>query len=550
MQTSQPSFAHPRTDSHTHPLDVATRIAPRALGHAILVGIAADTVLRDGIDGAGFPVWVALLVLAFISLTWRAEREVTSEASMWLCVATFSACGLAWRDADTLKVLDFLATAGGLAMAAIALGNPRAGILAERFRDSLWAALASVRVVAWGLVPNLGAVVRESQGKPAWQSGTRRTLRSALLGFGVVALFGSLLRSADPIFASLMALPDFDPGVAFSHLFFAIVVAWIVTGWANAALGSTVASAVAPNRLPFSLDIGDLTSSLGVLIALFAVFMFAQLGWLFGGESFLRARTGLTAAEYARSGFFEMIWVVVLVIPLLVITRAALVPGRASARRHTLLAVPLIALLGGIIASAAARMQLYVHYYGLTVDRLYPLIFMGWLTFVLVWLGATVLRNRGQRFIAGCAASAYLVLVGINVAAPDAVVARFNEQRADGRSDRRASADLRHLSELSAEAVDVAIRNTLAAPTAAAGSSDRITADGARCDAARTLVDRWGSASRAAWRSQEPDAWTDWNAGERHAIALVRANAVPLRDVLHASCAGGSDRSKRALARR
>jgi hypothetical protein len=539
MHTS-PLLADATAPARTTRLDVAARIAPRAVGQAALIGIAADTLLRQGIDGAAFPVWIAILLLAFVSLVWRAQRDVSRETALWLCVAALSSCGLAWRDAGMLKFLDVVATLGALVMAAIALASPRAGILAERFRESVWAVLAAIPVMVYGIAPNVSEALREARGRRAWESGSRRIVRSALLAVAMLVVFGSLLRSADPIFASLVSLPDFDLGVALSHVVIVGLFAWLFSGWANSALGSTLTSAHAPSRLPFSLDTGDLTSSLGVLNVLFGAFMLAQLGWLFGGESFLRARTGLTAAEYARNGFFEMIWVVVLVIPLLVLTRAALVPGRAPARRHTLLSVPLILLLGGIIASAAGRMQLYVHYYGLTVDRFYPLVLMGWLTFVLAWLAATVLRNSGQRFIAGCAASAFLVLVAINVAAPDGLVARFNERRATASAT---GADVEHMSELSAEAVDVAIRSALATPRPRTNVLDRTEDLHARCSAALKLVRRWGPESRAARRAEEPGAWRNWNAGEAYARRAVGANMAALRNVAHASCSSDATAS-------
>ena len=532
MHITHASLANASRPTDARRSSLATRIAPRAMGHAALAGIAADALLRDGISGPGFPIWVLILILAFASLTWRAQGEVTGEAAMWLGVAALSACGLVWRDAGMLQFLDFGATAGALGMAAIALGSPHAGIIAERFRDTIYTGLAAVRVVASGLAPNLATALHESQSKPAWKSGTRRGARSALLAFGILVVFGSLLRSADPIFASLISLPDFDLGVAFSHIVFAGVAAWVVCGWANAALGSRLLTTVAPNRLPFSLDVGDLTSSLGVLITLFAVFMLTQLGWLFGGESLLRARTGLTAAQYARSGFFEMGWVVTLVIPLLLVTRAALVPGREATRRHTLLSLPLLVLLSGIIISAAARMQLYVHYYGLTVDRLYPLVFMGWLAFVVLWLGVTVLRNNGQRFIAGCAASAFLVLVALNVAAPDRVVARYDEGRIVG-TDEDAVPDVQYMSHLSADAVDVALRATLDTPRAAIGSPARTAIDDARCVAAGNLVYRWGPTSSAARDNDAFAAWRIWNAGRVHAVEVVGANMARLRTVQH-----------------
>ncbi|MDQ2664439.1 MAG: DUF4173 domain-containing protein [Gemmatimonadota bacterium] len=515
--------------------DSRARIAPRAIGHALLAGIAADMLLRDGPIGLGFPLWIAIAATALISLSWRAQRDVPSECAAWLLVAFVSACGLAWRDSGMLQFLDLIATAGALGMAAIALGNRRAGLLAERFRDTIWAGVASIRVIAWGIVPNVGEAIHDAKGHAAWESQSRRTIRSAVLAVGVLVVFGSLLRSADPIFASLVELPDFKLDIALSHVLVAGWFAWLLCGWANAALGSTVASARAPQRLPLTLSVQDLSASLGVLNVLFAAFMVAQLGWLFGGESFLRARTGLTAAEYARHGFFEMVWVVALVVPLLVFTRAALIPSREAARRHTALSLPLLVLLGGIIVSAAGRMQLYVHFYGLTVDRFYPLVFMAWLIVVLGWLALTVLRDRGRSFVAGTAVSAFAVLIALNAAAPDAIVAHFNENRAHQGAEPL-GADVRHMSELSGEAVETALRLTLAPPRAPAGSRARSEEDGARCDAARNLLNRWGPSSSAAERGDADAAWRTWNIGEQRAVRAVGARTVALLKLRYNAC--------------
>ncbi len=535
MTTPTSSALHSSTIRDDTRAESSAQIAPRAIGHALIAGIAADLLLRAGPVGAGFPIWIAIAALAFISLTWRAHREVPTESAAWLLVAFVSACGLAWRDSGMLQFLDVLATGGALGMAAIALGNPRASLFAERFRDTIWAGLAALRAIAWGIIPNLAHAIHDPKAQAAWESQSRRTIRSALLAISVLVVFGSLLRSADPIFASLIQIPDFSPGIVLSHVFVAGWCAWLLSGWANAALGSSVGSARAPHRLPLTLSVQDLSASLGVLNVLFATFMVAQLGWLFGGEAFLRARTGLTAAEYARHGFFEVVWVVALVVPLLVFTRAALIPGRESARRHTVLSLPLLVLLGGIIVSAAGRMQLYVHFYGLTVDRFYPLVFMAWLIAVLGWLALTVLRDRGRAFIAGTALSAFAVLIALNVAAPDAIVARYNETRAHQTAEPL-GADVRHMSELSGEAVETALRVTLARPHAPAGSLARSEEDGARCAATRNLLRRWGPSASAAQRSEEDAAWRSWNAGERRALRAVGAQTVALLKTRNSAC--------------
>ena len=55
---------------------------------------------------------------------------------------------------------------------------------------------------------------------------------------------------------------------------------------------------------------------LGVLVALFAVFVAVRLVVLFGGDEYMRRTGGLTAADYARGGFWQLCAVTVLTLAL------------------------------------------------------------------------------------------------------------------------------------------------------------------------------------------------------------------------------------------
>ncbi|HET9010769.1 MAG TPA: DUF4173 domain-containing protein, partial [Gemmatimonadaceae bacterium] len=302
-----------------------------------------------------------------------------------------------------------------------------------------------------------------------------------------------------------------------------------------------------PERLPLALGMLDVTTALGVLNVLFAVYVATQLGWFFGGERFLQARTGLTAAEYARQGFFQMVWVVLLVVPLLLGTRAALRPGRELERRHTALALPLLALLGVMIVSAMLRMRLYVHYYGLTTDRFYPLVFMGWLAVVLVWLALTVLRDAGRPFAAGAVVTGLATLAALNVAVPDAIVARVNVDRARrGVSEAAPQLDIAHLARLGGEAVPYAIAAVLAPPASAPGSIERLALDEGRCEAASLLLRRWRRHQESISRHElDGTEWRRWNRGEATAARAVGAHSTELRAVQHAACPRGASRRYR-----
>ncbi|MFL5618666.1 MAG: DUF4153 domain-containing protein [Gemmatimonadaceae bacterium] len=506
------------------------------LWQAALLGLSGDALLREGPPGPGLAIWVAVLALAALSLTWSAGRRVPREAAVWLGVAVLLASCLAWRDADELRFVDLIATMGVLGLAAVALRDPALALVAPRLRDTLWTGFAIVLATARGIVPLALRELFAGERRAGALGRARTGLRLTLIVAALLLVFGSLLRSADPIFASLVSLPELDVATIASHVFLIGVCAWIAGGWAYGALVESPASRRARDGFPITLGSLDLTTALGTLTVLFGAYVLTQLGWFFGGERFLRATTGLTAAQYARQGFFQMVWVVALVVPLLLATRAALAPEPSLTRRHTLLSLPVVALLGAIIVSAALRMRLYVQYYGLTTERLYTLVFMGWLAIVLALLAATVLRGRGRPFVAGSIVSALTLLIGMHLAAPDVIVARVNLARAASPT-ATARLDLPYLASLSGDAVPLAVRATLAVPTERE-RREPFDAD-AHCAAASRLLHSWGPASRTMERRQSAGAWRSWNAGESRALRAVAEHSAELRRLRHATCSPG-----------
>jgi hypothetical protein len=534
------------TGDHARRLEAAAsrRVhdARRVLTAALFLGVSADLLLRNGPDGAAFPIWIALTVGAAVLVARRVSRRLSFEAVAWLATAVLFSIAIAWRDAETLVFFDFLAVFAAVMLAGVALARPRMALFAERLRDTLTAVIALARNVIVGVFP---LTFRDAIDSGATRRATRAVptaLRVIVLSGVMLLVFGALLRSADPIFASLVRLPSIDVGLLVSHVFLTVVFAAITAGWARGALLSRHEPTAAGYTLPVRLGAADVTAALGTLLVLFALFVVAQLGWLFGGEQFLRARTGLTAAAYARQGFFQMAAVVALVVPVLVASRAALDPASGSALRlrHTRLALPIIGLLGAMIVSSVLRMRLYVSYYGLTTDRLYPIVVMAWLAFVLVWLARTVLREWGQPFVAGVVISGLVTLAALNVVAPDTLVAKFDIDHAARPSAPAAQPlDLRYLATLSGNAVALATDAVLAAERAAV-PDDSVTAlarDRMHCDAATTLLRRWGPASSAAGRMEAAAAWRTWNADRATALRAVGENANALRSVQDAACA-------------
>jgi hypothetical protein len=502
-------------------------LASVVLGLAALLGVVGDALLSNGITGIAFPILAALAAMTLVALAWRAELVVTREAGAWLMVAVACSIGMAWRESEMLQFLNFCGTLGGLLLAAATVNRAGSVLFAPKLVEAVAAVIHVVRKALPGIFPLVfsEAPQRVDSGRALLVA------RVALVVVPLVLIFGALLRGADPIFASLTAIPALDAELIAQHTIVTAVLCAAAGGWARAALLPKATDSTS------SINFGrlgalEINAGLGTLNVLFAAFVLTQLGWFFGGEEFLRARTGLTAAEYARSGFFQMVMVVALVVPLLVASRLMLAQGRALARRHTMLSLPIVALLGMMILSAALRMKLYVHYFGLSTDRLYPLVFMLWLGVVLAWLSMTVLRGWNRPFLAGVALSAFATLVGLNVSAPDRIVATVNVERAR-TSTERDSLDVLYLSRLGGEAADVAVRAVLPTPAPTSSIEQRRS----RCYAVRNLLDRWGpsSSSFADWKGNA--AWRTWNAGNVNALNAVQAHAARLQTIRQGECA-------------
>ncbi|MDE3129507.1 MAG: DUF4173 domain-containing protein, partial [Gemmatimonadota bacterium] len=310
----------------------------------------------------------------------------------------------------------------------------------------------------------------------------------------------------------------------FSHVFIAAFFAWIVAGWLRRALLATGGAAPEGGR-PFPLTLGtlDVTLVLGALNVLFAAFVIVQIGWLFGGEALVLRTTGLTYAQYARRGFAELTGVAALLLPVLLGAHALIPEAEARTRRwYRLLGVPLVVLLGAVMASAGARMALYVRYYGISADRLYASAFMVWLAIVFAWLALTVLRSRPRTFAAGMVGSAFAVLFALNVMNPDALVARSNLARAGAAATGAGGADPKYVASLGGDAVPALVA-ALTTPAVAAelGTPDE------RCAAAKLLLERWTGTRRA----QVAGRWTQWNLARSRALAAVEAHEGDLRQL-------------------
>ena len=529
----------PAADAPTTNLERRAR-GRRILIDALFLGTLADSLLRQGF-GLGLALWIVAFGVVAVYLA-RSRGGLTREQSGWLVAAVFFAGCFALRNSGDLLFYDFVALAGALLLLGVTLtsNSPMRSILGQRVRDV-------ARGLAFTFTRSLSqvvAAVRESElgTLRSWKAGRAGQLvRATVLALPVVALFAVLFANADPLFGAMLALPNIDLGTLLSHFIIVAFFTWLTAGWLQGAFGDEVRtrSRSTVNARPLTLGTTDVTTILGGIVVLFALFVGVQVRWLYGGERLVRATTGLSYAEYARHGFFELVCVSLLVLPVLLGTRALVGDEDDRAiRRHRLLATPLLLLVGGVMASALGRMALYVHYYGLSTDRLYASVFMVWLAIVFAWFGLTVLRGKVRDFAAGMVITGLVTLAGLNVANPEAFVVRVNIARAGearlaaDSAGSQSPIDYQYLTErLRADAVPEVVAALREPPTAARNSPSHSSEVRARCRAVRTLLDSWGPhASAKDWRL--------WDYGAERARRVVAENEGALRAVTCQDAAG------------
>jgi two-component system sensor histidine kinase BaeS len=451
--------------------DEGTTARPRLLAASAAVGLAAAVVLPFRELGLG--TWLVLVAVMGVVAAARKQLTRTDLAAAALCLALTST--LVLRDAVWIVALCLLA-AFAVGATALAGGRSVIGLLAS------WAAvpLAGLRGLPWLGRSLHGSAAGASAG--TWWSLLRTTAVSLLL----VGVFGALFASADALFARWVGalVPDLTLDTAFFRGFVFLVFAGLTLAGVYVALCPPRVERLA---LPSGRPVGrsfEWAVPVGVVVAVFTVFVVAQLTVMFGGHDYLRRTTGLTYADYVHQGFGQL--TVATVLTLGVVAMAVRKAPRATEWEQMLLrlllgALCLLTLV--VVASALSRVHVYEEAYGFTRLRLLVTVFEGWLGAVVVLVLVAGVRLRGPWVPVVALAAGAVMLLGLAAVNPDAYIATRNVERFEqtGKIDRY------YLSGLSADATP----------------------------ALAELPERFGTCEQ-----ETSDDWLSWNLGRARAQGL------------------------------
>ncbi len=328
-------------------------------------------------------------------------------------------------------------------------------VVGRRSVSGIWFDILAVPLSTLAMPPWLTrGVRRRTTGATAAQT---RIALSLIVTAVLLLIFVPLLAGADAMFAGMLR-------AVVPHLDAVTAVRWIIVGAITAALtgGSLYLLAGPPVPADARRSTGGMrwrtmewALPVGALTVLFALFVTVQLTALFGGDDYVQRTAGLTYAEYARSGFWQLSAVSILT---LAVIAAVLRWAATDTPAQTLWLRTLPAVLGAltlvIVASALSRMWTYQEAYGFTVLRLLVSACEIWIALLYLMILTALLRLRRAwlpRAAVGAAALTLLLLAATN---PERLIADRNIDRWQAGKPL----DTDYLSQLSADIAPAADR--------------------------------------------------------------------------------------------
>ncbi|MEU1351139.1 DUF4173 domain-containing protein [Streptomyces sp. NPDC005795] len=417
-------------------------VKPGAVPGATLWAVLATGLLSALLLGDGIGLNLLFVAVPAALAAWFAARGASRRLRPW--TAVWAVGGLALLAVPALRDAGWptlLAIVSAFALGSLALHGSRSWL--GVFLGSLGLLTSVAESLGWGV---RGIRDRMAGSRGRWGV----VFRSAVVAVVLLIVFGALFASADAAFADVLGslMPDVSIGDSPWRFFLGVVglVGALAAAYTAAAPvrwdGLTVRPGKARGRLEWALP-------LVVLNLLFAAFLAIQLTVLLGGYDKVMAETDLSYSQYAREGFWQLLWATLLT--LLVIALALRWAPRGGARDRTLVrgvlgTLCLLTLV--VVASALRRMDLYVDAYGLTRLRISVAAVELWLGVVLVLIMAAGVFGAKMLPRAVAASAAVGVLV-FGLISPDGLIA---EQNVD-RYNRHRSIDIAYLRGLSADAV-------------------------------------------------------------------------------------------------
>ena len=425
----------------------------------LLCGVALCNFTLFGGFNLGFSIAaVAGVIFTFIYLLWSGcKPNAYSIALLVLSVAITA--GFARSNDGFVKfiLLHFLVLGVNLGLCVMAGQN--------RFQTGSAASLLDAPRTLFGL-----GIGRSSRAMSGLSHGLRRSgsvgqkggafLLGLCVALPVLAIMLPLLISADAAFDGLVSLlPDFEAKEFVVTLILAPFVAILLYN-RGVALRHDEKEQFSASKGKKGVNAITVNTALGAVCFVYVAYLVSQLAYFSGGFSGILPKE-FTMAEYARRGFFEMA-------TLCGINLAVMVAGLGVVRKECRapLATRLLCLFVGVVtlflvATASAKMFMYIGSYGLTRLRVLTQIIMLFMALttgiVMVWLFVPKLPYMKAVLLIAMVIGTATLWADVNTQ-----VARYNvDAYLSGKLEQ---VDFRHLMSLNGSAIPQITRLAEEAP--------------------------------------------------------------------------------------
>ncbi|MBM4427347.1 MAG: DUF4173 domain-containing protein [Chloroflexi bacterium] len=262
-------------------------------------------------------------------------------------------------------------------------------------------------------------------------------VRGIVIALPIVAIFASLLASADVVFGQrldefikLFKLEDL-PDYIFRFVYI-LVIGYALAGvvlYASASSKDEKLVGEEKPLIPPFLGFTESTIVLGSVLVLFAAFVLVQFQYFFGGTTNINVE-GYTYAEYARRGFGELVTVAFFALMML-LTLSGVTKRETETQRkiYSGMGIGLVALLLVMLVSAYQRLGLYEAVYGFSRLRTYTHVFLVWIGLLLVATIVLEILRKERMFAFAMLIASLGFAISLPILNVDAFIVKQNIQR-------------------------------------------------------------------------------------------------------------------------
>lgn len=429
----------------------------------ILLGWASDFLFWKKPLGVNFAIYVILVIATGVILLRVDGLRLAPGSSLLLLPIAF------------LAAMTFIRLEPMTVFLSVAMVLFLMGVFVLTYLNGQWARYALLDYI-FGYFRLFGSMIARPLGFAAEvrreqpTQDTKRSsqiwpvIRGVVIALPVIAIFASLLSSADPIFAR--GLQDFVklfkienlPEYIF-RLVYILVFAYAIAGTFLHAAQKSNESVEEKTYGSQFLGFTESAIVLGSVVILFITFVIVQFQYFFGGQANIHIE-GYTFSEYARKGFGEL--VAVAFFSLLMLLGLGAITRRETESQRVVfsgLGVALVGLVIVMLISAYQRLALYEMAYGFSRLRTYTHVFMIWLGLLLIVVVILEITRRERAVGLAMIVAALGFLISLNLLNVDSFIVKQNIQReVRGATDKtfaqgRADLDAQYFLDLSDDAV-------------------------------------------------------------------------------------------------